>query len=197
MEVLSPVPEGHDERILRDAPQPDPHRPCHSVPHGLRPRSPVTASLTHGTAPLHVHQARAHASTRKAFGAARCSFFFMPVRSHPAHDAAHDGRVTQFTRRNPFYAFSTLIYPAPPLRAGVRDRHSPRGYPLAAQDQQHVIAHTQPRNRSTPPRTQTQATQAYTKEAYTRTSTLFSFPQAPVWQAPACLPGKHLSGKQA
>ncbi len=75
-EVLSPVPEGYDERILRDAPQPDPHRPCHSVLRGLRPRSPVTASLSSRAAPPHVHQARAHASTRKAFGAARSSFFF-------------------------------------------------------------------------------------------------------------------------
>ena len=68
--ILSPVPEGYDERILRDAPLPDPHRPCLSVLHGLRPRSPVTASLFRA-APPHVHQARAHASTRKAFGATR------------------------------------------------------------------------------------------------------------------------------
>jgi len=177
LEVLSPVPEGYDERILRDAPLPDPHRPCLSVLQGLRPRSPVTASLflarCSTTRPPSTRARLDQKGLRR-----RSILIFLQAGALPP-GTRRPGDPVHSTAPKPFYAFShSHLSRSPTPRRSSRPLAS--RLPLATQHQQHVIAHTQPRNRATPPRTQTQATQAYTDEACTRTSTLFSFPRR--WQ---------------
>ena len=64
------IPEGFDERILRDAPQPDPHRPCSSVHHDQDSISPTSYFTPSHAAPLHGHKPHNY---QKASGAARAS----------------------------------------------------------------------------------------------------------------------------
>ena len=128
--VLSPVPEGYDERILRDAPQPDPH--TDPEPRSTRTRQQPIIVLRHSLTRRTNYTDTSRTTTRRSPAPRGPHFLSRPTTSTSSN---YTNTTTtpwhRYAHAEPPTHCRTTLFPLP--NSGVSARRTNRSYATATQ----------------------------------------------------------------